>query len=1067
LLPPGRLRGVPALIGALALAGSLQSQPVPPVPGSWTLLFQDEFDGATVDGTKWRLGTHHAGIAGSGGIAPENVSIADGKLKMKVEQRAVAYSGTNYNYATGEISTFFNHRQQHGYIEARIKYPAVTGLWPAFWLMPDRGSYGWRDAHRRAYLKFDLTGVDPGTVTSATLKLTVSSFDTGGTNNLLVMKLAEDSWSESTLTWNNKPAPNPIWIEQRWNNQVVAGTEITIDVTGYVAQEMSGDKIVSLVLADTFARTKLLAFHSSEATNTAVRPQLVINGTAYTATEDATVRWGTLANNNYGSAVDLGVKDDWGDTATTFSDGMEVDIMESLGIWGPNVTSHALHWDGYDTQHKTTSWSKIPYAASPDGFHTYGVYWEPGRLAFYINGVKTGEHVNARVMSVPAYFLLSLQLGGWDNNNAGPQVHNQVMEVDYVRSWSGTRSEPPASPPAPWTGGDIGTVDAAGSASETGGVFTVYGSGADIALLEDAFHFVRQPVTGDFDIRARVTFQTNTHTWAKAGVMIRDTLQPNSPHATMVVTPGNGFRSLSRSTAGGDTTTLSGGGLNTSPNNWVRLVRSGSTFIAYKSSNGTSWTQVSSTTIAMGATVYAGLPVCSHNVSSSSRVVFDNVSVTVAPPPPADPMVGHYTFDAASGTIVNQGSGGSALDFTNTGGTTGRDNTGTGGYGATAFTGYGSAFNVLASGDNNYHTTTSSVGGGALTAGAVPQSSLQGTDGSFTYEAFVSLSTTAGEQNILAHDGDSIRGFLFRVNAGTLSFYDGTAAFAATIPTTGTHAFVANDWYHVAVTYDGQAGVAGNLKFYWTALNGSPAAANQIGTGTIGADLNSSVSNLLGAGTTTRQLHRYELRGLVDEVRINLGALAANAFVAFAQSGSLTGGDIGAAGVAGSTSYSAGVFTVAGSGADITGAADAFHFARMPASGDCDIRVRVASQGNTNTWAKAGVMIRESLAPGSKFALMAVTPGNGFRFQSRATTSGSATSSVAGGSLNSAPNNWVRLTRTGSTFTGYKSVDGVNWTLVTSVTLTMGTDVYIGLPVCSHDNTVLSTVTFDNLTATP
>lgn len=431
------------MIGMLALAGAARAaDPEPLVPGTWTLQFQDEFDGATVNGSKWRLGGHYGGIAGSGANSPKNISVANGKLLLKAEQRAETFCGTSYGYATGEVSTFFNHRQQNGYIEARIKYPAVTGLWPAFWLMPDRASYGWQDAYRRSYLKFDLTASGIASVTSATLKLKVSSLETGGINNLVAMKLADDTWSESTITWNNKPVPNPIWIAQKWNNAVVAGSEITIDVTDYVAQEIAGDKKVGLVLADTFMRTKLLAFHSSEATNAADRPQLVINGTAYAATEDATVRWGTLANTNYGNAATLDVKDDWGDTATTYSGGMEIDVMESLGIWGADVTQHALHWDGYGTDHKSTGWPDVTYAATPDGFHTYGVYWEAGLLAFYVDGIKTGEYANSRVMSVPAYFLLSLQIGGWDNNNPGAQVHNQVMEVDWVRSWSGTRAAP-------------------------------------------------------------------------------------------------------------------------------------------------------------------------------------------------------------------------------------------------------------------------------------------------------------------------------------------------------------------------------------------------------------------------------------------------------------------------------------------------------------------------------------------------------------------------------------------------------------------------------------------------
>ncbi len=417
------------------------SDPLPLIPGSWTLTFQDEFDGTTVDGSKWRLGGHYAGIAGAGANSPDNITVADGKLQLLAEQRATTFSGTSYSYAAGEVSTFFNYRQQYGYIEARLKYPAVTGLWPAFWLMPDRGTYGSASAFRRSFLKFDLSAAGPLTVNSAILKLKISSLQTNGTNNLVVMKVADDTWSESTITWSNQPARDPIWITQKWNNQVSPGDEISIDVTDYVAQQVAGDKTISLALADTFMRAQLLTFHSREAATAGDRPQLIVNGTAYEPSADATVRWGSYVDTNYGSATTLDVKDDYADSSTTWGTGMEVDIMESLGNWGDDVTQHALHWDGYGAYHKSVSWPDITFESTPDGFHTYGLYWEAGLFAFYVDGIRTAEYTSARVMSAPAYFLLSLQLGGWGGNNPGAQVDQQVMEVDWVRAWSGTRAD--------------------------------------------------------------------------------------------------------------------------------------------------------------------------------------------------------------------------------------------------------------------------------------------------------------------------------------------------------------------------------------------------------------------------------------------------------------------------------------------------------------------------------------------------------------------------------------------------------------------------------------------------
>lgn len=415
------------------------SDPVPPMPGNWALTFQDEFGGPNLDGAKWRLGQHWAGIGGSGGVAPENVTVNGGALRLNSEQRAVSYGGANFSYATGEVSTFFQFRQQYGYFEARVKSPVVTGLWPAFWLMPDRGDYGWKDGFYRSYLKFDLTGVSPGAISTAELKMKVAAVESGSSNNLVVMKLNDDAWTETTLTWNNKPVPDPVWITQRWH-QAVAGQDMSVDVKDYVTQQMAGDKKISFVVADTFMKTKNVKFHSREAVAAADRPRLVINGITYYATEDAYVRWGTLAGTNYGSAADLIVEDSWGDTATTFNGGMEVDILESLGIWGADETQHAAHWDGYGTSHQSTHWPNVVSPATGDGFHTYGLYWQPGLLEFYVDGVRTATWNNSRVMSVPAYMILSLQLGGWDNNTPGAQVNNQTMEVDWVRAWSGTRS---------------------------------------------------------------------------------------------------------------------------------------------------------------------------------------------------------------------------------------------------------------------------------------------------------------------------------------------------------------------------------------------------------------------------------------------------------------------------------------------------------------------------------------------------------------------------------------------------------------------------------------------------
>ena len=510
---------LPALALGVLLAVSAHAQVQPSIPGNWTLDFEDNFNGSTVDGTKWRMGSHHSGIAGAGGNAPENITVSGGTLRLKAEQRPVTFGGSSYSYATGEVSTFANYRKQYGYYEARVKYPAVTGLWPAFWLMPDRGTYGDPIANRRSYLKFNLTGSGISTVTSATLVLKLSAVEAGPTNNLMVFKTG-DGWSEGTINWNNKPVINPVMVAQKYNNQVVVGNTISIDVTPYVAEQIAGDKIVSMVLADIYMRAKLLGFHSSEAANAADRPKLVINGTSYTATEDATVRAGAAASTNYGSNVAIDVKDNWGNAADTFYGGMEVDIMESLGIWGPDETSHAVHWDGYGSQHKARGWHDVVYPATGDGFHTYGVYWQPGLLEFYVDGVRTGVMEDSRVMSTSAYMLLSLQLGGWDGNNAGPQVDNQTMEVDWVRVWSGTRLAPTTVIVDNATAADTATVGAWSTSTATGGYHgTNYAHDGNTGKGTKSFHFYPAlTAADDYAIYGRWTSDPNRATNAPVRV---------------------------------------------------------------------------------------------------------------------------------------------------------------------------------------------------------------------------------------------------------------------------------------------------------------------------------------------------------------------------------------------------------------------------------------------------------------------------------------------------------------------------------------------------------------------
>jgi hypothetical protein len=173
--------------------------------------------------------------------------------------------------------------------------------------------------------------------------------------------------------------------------------------------------------------------------------------------------------------------------------------------------------------------------------------------------------------------------------------------------------------------------------------------------------------------------------------------------------------------------------------------------------------------------------------------------------------------------------------------------------------------------------------------------------------------------------------------------------------------------------------------------------------------------------------------------------------------------DVGTTNVVGASSYSNGTFTISGSGYQIYSSADAFHFAYRPLNGDGSITARVVSmQAGSGWWAAAGVMIRENMDAGAANAAIVESPQpSNFGFQSRNTTNGYSSQF---GSASVAPPYWVKLTRSGSNFSGYTSADGSSWTQVGSTqTITMAQSVYVGLAVESGSASSLATATFDNV----
>ncbi len=258
------------------------------------------------------------------------------------------------------------------------------------------------------------------------------------------------------------------------------------------------------------------------------------------------------------------------------------------------------------------------------------------------------------------------------------------------------------------------------------------------------------------------------------------------------------------------------------------------------------------------------------------------------------------------------------------------------------------------------------------------------------------------------------------------------------------------------ITVTPQNGFNGNVSLSASGLPSGVSASFSPNPATASSTLTLSASSTASTGTAT-----VTITGTSGSLR-NSTSIALTVRLIPTIPSLWSDGDIGAPGLAGSASYANNVFTVSGAGAQIYGTADAFHFVYQPLSGDGSIMARLVSLQGGAGYVSAGVMIRETLSAGSTNAKTADWAGfKGIYFDVRTTTAGSTTEP---GNVSVALPYWVKVSRSGSSFTSYTSLDGVNWVqLGTSQTISMAQNVMVGLAVTSGSNTALATATFDNV----
>ncbi|MGA2854088.1 MAG: hypothetical protein ABSE90_08165, partial [Verrucomicrobiota bacterium] len=286
---------------------------------------------------------------------------------------------------------------------------------------------------------------------------------------------------------------------------------------------------------------------------------------------------------------------------------------------------------------------------------TYAPQANVNVTAYNVNGSVVIVAVNANSGSVNQQFNIynssAAQLEGYQTSASQNMADigafglsggsfTASLPAQSVTTFVQTNAAAP-SLPSSWTVQDIGSPGIVGSATYTNtvvtnGVFTLTASGTDIWNTSDAFRFMYATNGVNCTVTARVSAEQSTNTLAKAGVMIRDSLNANAANAFIGLTASNGVVWQSRSSDGGGTTSNSVTGL--SAPYWVRLVESGNSFTGYYSPDGINWTQLGTTTISMGSVAYAGLAFCNNGNTALGTATFDNVSTPGWPiPPPSVP----------------------------------------------------------------------------------------------------------------------------------------------------------------------------------------------------------------------------------------------------------------------------------------------------------------------------------------------------------------------------------------------------------------------------------------------
>src|SRR5579872_40101 len=176
--------------------------------------------------------------------------------------------------------------------------------------------------------------------------------------------------------------------------------------------------------------------------------------------------------------------------------------------------------------------------------------------------------------------------------------------------------------------GDVGGPAIKGSTAfdSSKGQYRMTGAGANMWAKEDQFQYVWREMSGNFAVTATMEFLGEGIAHRKAGIMLRQTLDTDSPYVDIVI-HGNGMPGIQWRTTKGDITNAVDFPFDSPGKFKLKLVRQGSAIGVSIAKDGAELKELGHTQVALGNPVLAGLAVCSHKADATDTVVFSDVSV--------------------------------------------------------------------------------------------------------------------------------------------------------------------------------------------------------------------------------------------------------------------------------------------------------------------------------------------------------------------------------------------------------------------------------------------------------